>query len=75
MCVCVCAHNRGLLSGLDCGLSEHEVLVLGRRFSEREQPEVDVGLMLAVAQDFLKKKHFEELPDMAKAFAHQDRHK
>ncbi|XP_038577317.1 EF-hand domain-containing family member C2 [Micropterus salmoides] len=66
---------RGLMMGLDCGLCEHEVLVLGRCFSEREQPEVDVGLMLAVAQDFLKKKHFEELPDMARAFTHHDRHK
>ncbi|XP_067460234.1 EF-hand domain-containing family member C2 [Thunnus thynnus] len=66
---------RGLLMGLECGLSEHEVLVLGRCFSVREQPEVDVGLMLAVAQDFLKKKHFEELPDMARAFIHHDRHK
>nr|XP_033472943.1 EF-hand domain-containing family member C2 [Epinephelus lanceolatus] len=66
---------RGLLSGLDCGLSEHEVLVLGRHLSEREQPEVDVGLMLAVAQDFLRKKHFEELSHMARAFMHSDRHK
>ncbi|XP_070771058.1 EF-hand domain-containing family member C2 [Enoplosus armatus] len=66
---------RGLLMGLDCGLCEHEVLVLGRCFSEREQPEVDTGLMLAVAQDFLKKKHFEELPEMARAFTHHDRHK
>lgn len=68
-------HRRGLLMGLECGLSEHEVLVLGRSFSEREQPEVDVGLMLAVAQDFLKKKHFVELPDMARVFTHHDRHK
>ena len=61
--------------GLDCRLSEHEVLVLGRHFSEREQPEVDVGLMLAVAQDLLRKKHFEEVPGMARAFAYQDRRK
>ncbi|XP_041806902.1 EF-hand domain-containing family member C2 [Chelmon rostratus] len=66
---------RGLLMGLDCGLSDHEVLVLARCFSEREQPAVDVRLMLAVAQDFLKKKHFEELPEMARAFTHQDRQK
>ncbi|XP_076603763.1 EF-hand domain-containing family member C2 [Chaetodon auriga] len=66
---------RGMLMGLDCGLSGHEVLVLGRRFSECEQPEMDVGLMLAVAQDFLKKKHFEELPEMARAFTHQDQYK
>lgn len=68
-------HHRSLLLGLDCDLSEHEVLVLGRRFSEREQPEVDVGLMLAVAQHFLKKHSFEQFPKMASAFAHQDRHK
>ncbi|XP_029314797.1 EF-hand domain-containing family member C2 [Cottoperca gobio] len=66
---------RGLLTGLDCGLSEHEVLVLCRCFSESEQPEADVGLMLAVAQDFLKKKHFEDLPLMARAFTHRDQHK
>ncbi|KAM6979323.1 EF-hand domain-containing family member C2 [Tautogolabrus adspersus] len=67
---------RGLLTGLNCGLSEHEVLVLGRSFSERvERPAADVGLMLAVAQDFLKKKPFDELPAMARAFTHQDRHK
>uniref|UniRef100_A0A7N6AET4 EF-hand domain-containing family member C2 n=1 Tax=Anabas testudineus TaxID=64144 RepID=A0A7N6AET4_ANATE len=51
---------RGLLLGLDCGLSEHEVLVLGRQFSVREDPEADMGLMLAVAQDILRKKQFEE---------------
>lgn len=73
--MCVCIHHRGLLMGLDCGLSDHEVLVLARCFSEREQPAVDVRLMLAVAQDFLKKKHFEELPEMARAFTHQDRQK
>lgn len=61
--------------GLDCSLSEHEVLVLGRHFSEHKQPEVDVGLMLAVAQDLLKKKSFEEFPDMARAFTYHDRHK
>ncbi|CAK6967716.1 EF-hand domain-containing family member C2 [Scomber scombrus] len=66
---------RGLLTGLECRLSEHEVLVLGRCFSARKQPEVDIGRMLAVGQDILKKKNFEELPEMAKAFTHNDRHK
>ncbi|XP_040004665.1 EF-hand domain-containing family member C2 [Xiphias gladius] len=66
---------RGLLMGLDCRLSEHEVLALGRHLSEREQPDVDVGLMLAVAQDLLRKKYFEELPGMARAFTYHDRHK
>ncbi|KAM9342044.1 EF-hand domain-containing family member C2 [Pholidichthys leucotaenia] len=66
---------RGLLMGLDCGLSEHEALVLGRHFSEHRQPEVDVGLMLAAAQDILRRKHFEKFPDMARVFGHRDRHK
>lgn len=68
-------HHRGLLMGLECELSEHEVLVLGRRFSEHLQPEVDVGLMLAVAQDYLRKKPFDQFADMARAFAHLDRKK
>ncbi|CAL9690452.1 unnamed protein product [Knipowitschia caucasica] len=66
---------RGMLMGLDYGLSEHEVLVLARSFSEHEQSGLDLSLMLAVAQDFLRKKHFEEFPEMTKAFAHHDRHK
>ncbi|XP_071380863.1 EF-hand domain-containing family member C2 [Centroberyx affinis] len=66
---------RGLLMGMECGMSEHEVMVLGRCFSEREPSEVDMGLMLAVAQDYLRKKHFEKFPEMARAFTHQDRHR
>uniref|UniRef100_A0A8D3CM09 EF-hand domain-containing family member C2 n=1 Tax=Scophthalmus maximus TaxID=52904 RepID=A0A8D3CM09_SCOMX len=66
---------RSLLTGLDCGLSEHEVLVVGRRFSERMTPEADVGLKLAVAQDLLRKKHFIAFTDMVKACVHSDRHR
>lgn len=73
--MCVLESHRGLLMDLQCGLSEHEVLVLARCFSEHEQPELDVSLMLAVAQDFLRKKHFEEFSEMTKAFAYHDRNK
>ncbi|XP_029495193.1 EF-hand domain-containing family member C2 [Oncorhynchus nerka] len=66
---------RGLLVGLECGLSEHEVMMLGRCFCERQQPEAEVGLMLAVAQDHLRKKHFESFSDMTRAFTHEDRHR
>ncbi|KAM6934882.1 EF-hand domain-containing family member C2 [Xenentodon cancila] len=66
---------RSFLMGLDCGLTEHEILVLGRCFSDRKQPEGDVGLMLAVAQDFLKKKNFHELHELDRAFIHHDRQK
>uniref|UniRef100_A0A672ID17 EF-hand domain (C-terminal) containing 2 n=1 Tax=Salarias fasciatus TaxID=181472 RepID=A0A672ID17_SALFA len=68
-CSCV---SRSLLTGLDCGLSEHEVLVLGRGFWERPQPEPDLGLMLAVAQDLLRKNHFEQFPHLVREFTHQD---
>ncbi|XP_061580290.1 EF-hand domain-containing family member C2 [Cololabis saira] len=66
---------RSFLMGLDCGLTEHEVLVVSRCFSERKQPEEDVGLMLAVAQDFLKRKSFQELHELARAFRQRDRQK
>ncbi|KAM9709843.1 EF-hand domain-containing family member C2 [Menidia menidia] len=66
---------RSLLMGLDCGLSEHEVLVLGRCFSESRQPAADVGLMLAVAQDFLKRKNFEEFANLARRFVYHDKNR
>ena len=46
----------GLLVGMNWGLSEHEVMMLGRCFSEPEQPGDDLGRMLAVAQDQLRKR-------------------
>ncbi|XP_057707390.1 EF-hand domain-containing family member C2 [Corythoichthys intestinalis] len=63
---------RSLLMASECGLSEHEVLVLGRSFSEHQQPEMDLALMLAVAQDVLKKKDFDQLPDMTRLFEQHD---
>lgn len=59
----------------DCGLSEHEIMTLGRTYSEREQPEADLGMMLAVAQDQLRRKHFEAFADMVRAFVHEDRNR
>ncbi|XP_066542784.1 EF-hand domain-containing family member C2 isoform X2 [Hoplias malabaricus] len=64
---------RSLLADTDCQLSEHEIMMLGRTFSLREQPEQNVGFMLAVAQDHLRKKHFESFSDMLRAFIHKDR--
>ncbi|XP_051565641.1 EF-hand domain-containing family member C2 [Myxocyprinus asiaticus] len=64
---------RTLLADMDVQLSEHEIMTLGRAYSVREQPEEDVSLMLAVAQDQLKKKHFENFSDMVRAFTHEDR--
>ncbi|XP_055071584.2 EF-hand domain-containing family member C2 [Misgurnus anguillicaudatus] len=64
---------RTVLADIDGQLSEHEIMTLGRTYSVREQPEVDVGLMLAVAQDHLKKKQFEKFSDMVQTFTHEDR--
>ncbi|XP_063070082.1 EF-hand domain-containing family member C2 [Engraulis encrasicolus] len=66
-------HFRSLLVAMECGLSEHEIMTLGRSYSERKQPEPDLGMMLAVAQDHLRKKHFEAFADMVRAFVHEDR--
>uniref|UniRef100_A0A8C2L6T8 EF-hand domain-containing family member C2 n=1 Tax=Cyprinus carpio TaxID=7962 RepID=A0A8C2L6T8_CYPCA len=64
---------RTLLAEMDVQLSEHEIITLGRNYSLREQPEVDLSLVLAVAQDQLKKKNFENFTDMIRAFTHEDR--
>lgn len=68
----VCPY-RSLLADMDSQLSEHEIMMLGRIYSVREQPELDVGLMLAIAQEHLKKKQFESFSDMLRAFTHEDR--
>ncbi|MCJ8732529.1 hypothetical protein PDJAM_G00212430 [Pangasius djambal] len=64
---------RSLLADMDGQLSEHEIMMLGRTYSVREQSELDVGLMLAIAQDHLRKKQFESFSDMLRAFTHEDR--
>ncbi|KAB5577048.1 hypothetical protein PHYPO_G00205490 [Pangasianodon hypophthalmus] len=64
---------RSLLADMHGQLSEHEIMMLGRTYSVREQPELDVGLMLAIAQDHLRKKQFESFSDMLRAFSHEDR--
>lgn len=68
-----CVHCRSLLRGLDCDLSEHELLVLGRSFTESRCPEEDVGTMLATAQELLRKKLFEHFHEIKRALVHRDR--
>lgn len=63
---------RSLLAEADCGLSEHEIMTLGRSYSQRQEAETDLAMMLAVAQDHLRKKHFEAFADMIKVFTHED---
>ncbi|XP_053295200.1 EF-hand domain-containing family member C2 [Pleuronectes platessa] len=65
----------GLLVKLGCDLSEHEMLVLGRRFCVHEQPEEDGPLMLAVVQDLLMKKNFDAFSEMTSSLEYRDRQK
>ncbi|XP_062258095.1 EF-hand domain-containing family member C2 [Platichthys flesus] len=65
----------GLLMKLSCDLSEHEMLVLGRRFCVHEQPEEDGRLMLAVVQDLLMKKNFDAFSEMTSSLEYRDRQK
>lgn len=64
---------RSLLADMDHQLSEHEIMTLGRTYAAREQPELDLSRILAIAQDHLKKKQFESFADMLRAFTHEDR--
>lgn len=68
----VCPY-RSLLADMDGQLSEHEIMMLGRTYSVREQSELDVGLLLAITQDHLRKKQFESFSDMLRSFTHEDR--
>ncbi|XP_061547893.1 LOW QUALITY PROTEIN: EF-hand domain-containing family member C2 [Phycodurus eques] len=58
---------RGLQTATECGLSEHELLVLGRSFAERRRPGADVGPTPAEARRVLERKNFERPPDVAGA--------
>ncbi|TRY94015.1 hypothetical protein DNTS_029585 [Danionella cerebrum] len=64
---------RAHLSDLDVDLAEHEILTLGRSYLVRREAEEDTGLIVAVVQDHLKKKHFENFAELARTFMHEDR--
>nr|XP_014029922.1 unnamed protein product [Salmo salar] len=50
-------------------------MMSSRSFCERQLPEAEVGLTLAVAQDHLRKKDFERFSDMTRSFTHKDQHR
>ena len=41
------------------GLSEHEIMTIARHHSDRKPNEIDMKLVLAIAQEKLKKAAFE----------------
>nr|XP_023656606.1 EF-hand domain-containing family member C2 [Paramormyrops kingsleyae] len=67
---------RDLLLEAGCQLSEHEILTLGRcyRMPAPAPSHSDLNLALGAAQETLRKKHFEDFPEMTSAFLHEDRH-
>ncbi|KAM4045618.1 EF-hand domain-containing family member C2 isoform 1-T1 [Anomaloglossus baeobatrachus] len=54
-------------------LTEHEIMTVGRHYSAQENLEVDLGLLMAVAQEHLKKKAFENFSKLNDAFVYNDR--
>jgi len=54
------------------GLSEHEIMTIARHHSERKPNEIDMKLVLAVAQEKLKKGAFEDFEGLMKLCRHND---
>ncbi|XP_076806481.1 EF-hand domain-containing family member C2-like [Clavelina lepadiformis] len=62
---------RNLLAQLG-GFSEHEIMTIGRNYAHKLAEEVDMTLVLAVAQEKLKKKNFEDFTRLQEAFVFAD---
>ncbi|KAG2457061.1 EFHC2 protein, partial [Polypterus senegalus] len=54
-------------------LSEHEIMTVGRHYSSREQREIDIKFLLAMAQEQLRRKGFEDFPRLLNYFIHKDK--
>lgn len=68
--------NRNLiLSITDGAFSEHEIMTLGRYYSVRDEYETDLQLLLAVAQEQLKKNRFENFEQLSAVLLYNDREK
>ncbi|XP_028655593.1 EF-hand domain-containing family member C2 [Erpetoichthys calabaricus] len=65
---------RNLLAEVAEGqLSEHEIMTVGRHYSSREQPEIDMKILLTMAQEQLRRKSFEDFPRLLNYFIHKDK--
>ncbi|XP_043928311.1 EF-hand domain-containing family member C2 [Protopterus annectens] len=53
-------------------LLEHEIMTVGRYYSPEQQSEVDIQFLLALSQDQLKKKSFENFSRLLDAFVYRD---
>ncbi|XP_063300338.1 EF-hand domain-containing family member C2 [Pelobates fuscus] len=59
----------------DKQLTEHQIMTIGRYYSVREKPEIDLNSLLALAHEQLKKKAFENFNKLCDAFKYNDREK
>nr|XP_014347123.1 PREDICTED: EF-hand domain-containing family member C2 isoform X2 [Latimeria chalumnae] len=57
----------------DRKLSEHEIMTVGRYYSVRETPEMNINFLLVVAQEQLRKRGFDSFAKLSDAFVHEDR--
>ncbi|NWY52272.1 EFHC2 protein, partial [Chionis minor] len=64
-----------IVSITDGAFSEHEIITLGRYYSAREEYEMDLHFLLAVAQEQLKKYSFENFEQLSAVLIYNDREK
>ncbi|XP_030315196.1 EF-hand domain-containing family member C2 [Calypte anna] len=67
---------RNLIASItDGAFSEHEIMTLARYYGVREEYEMDLHLLLALAQEKLKKNSFENFEQLSAVLVYNDREK
>ncbi|XP_008947681.1 PREDICTED: EF-hand domain-containing family member C2, partial [Merops nubicus] len=64
-----------IVSITDGAFSEHEIMTLGHYYSVKDEYEVDLHFLLAVAQEQLKKNGFENFGQLSEVLIYNDREK
>ncbi|XP_010012212.1 PREDICTED: EF-hand domain-containing family member C2-like, partial [Nestor notabilis] len=64
-----------IVSITDGALSDHEMVTLGRYYGVKDEYEMDLHYLLAVAQEQLKKNRFENFEQLTAVFLYNDREK
>lgn len=68
--------NRNLIVSItDGAFSEHEIITLGHYYGVRDEYEIDLHYLLAVAQEKLKKNNFDNFEQLSAVFTYKDREK
>lgn len=64
-----------IVSIIDGAFSEHEIMTLGRYYSVKDEYEMDLNFLLAVAQEQLKRNSFENFEQLSAVLTYNDREK